>query len=188
MVYQDGELTSLNSLTNGVIRSGQIAFARANWAGEIDLVVLKSGSATVVYGRVVGETVEEYGKYVDYYGVEYGNGLRTQTTRIVYNGIGYGEYVTATLKQGSGGLVISGMSRLTALPNVSSASWTGTTSVLVAGRSYTVPSNVQCYNRDSKTWVTLEEAQKYFDGQRSLEDTVSSIQGKARMYVAEQMS
>ena len=33
--------------------------------------------------------------------------------------------------------------------------------MLVGGRSYTVPANVQCYNRDSRTWVSLDEALAY---------------------------
>lgn len=34
--------------------------------------------------------------------------------------------------------------------------------------------------------IIVEEAQKYFDGQRSLEDTVAAIQSRAKVYVAEQ--
>lgn len=167
MIYQEGELTSLNNLSNGVIRSGQIAYARANWAGEIDLIVLKSSaSSTVIYGRVFGETLpgaDKDDELIDYYGVEYGNGQRTATTKIRYGGVTFGDYVAATMKRSGSETVISGMKKLTALPNVSNASWTGTSSVLVAGRSYTVPSNVLCYNKDSKSWVDLETAQKYSD-------------------------
>ena len=38
------------------------------------------------------------------------------------------------------------------------------------------------------TDIILEEAQKYFDGQRTVEETAAAIQGKAKMYVAEQMN
>lgn len=181
MIYQEGVLTSLNSLTNGVIRSGQIAYARANWAGEIDLVVLKSSmSSTVVYGRVFAESssaevtmtngkdkedpdYEEWTEKVheDRWGIEYGNGQRTPTTKIKY-GVKPGDYVVANLKKDRDGeTTITGVKKLTPLLNVSNSAWTGTSSVLVAGRSYTVPSSVLCYNKDNSTWITLEQAQKY---------------------------
>lgn len=183
MIYQEGALTSLNSLTNGVVRSGQIAYARANWAGEIDLVVLKSSiSSTVVYGRVFWISdhsnvlvKDDHGRepddkdyeetwetvYDERFGVEYGNGLRTPTTKINY-GVKTGDYVVANLKKDRNGeMTISGVKKLTPLLNVSNSAWTGTSSVLVAGRSYTVPSSVLCYNKDNSSWITLEQARKY---------------------------
>ena len=186
MIYQSGELTSLSSFTSGVIRSGEIALARANWAGEIDLVVIRGGlTSTVVYGRVFGETEssdvylpdkngvkpDEDGYIVtkgdpiikDSWGVEYGNGLRTATTKVQYEGIVSGEYVRATLRNQDGKMIINGMKRLTKLADVSNSAWAGTGSVLAGGRSYAVPANVLCYNADSKTWVDLETAQKYSD-------------------------
>lgn len=184
MIYQNGELTSLSGIPNGVIRSGEIAFARVNWAGDVDLVVLKSGiSSTVIYGRVFSETsVQEVylpdangnqpddddyvvtrGESVirDSWGVEYGNGQRTATTSVQYEGIVAGEYVRATLRKVNGEMVINGMKRLTELADVPNSSWTGTTSVLVAGRSYSVPKDVLCYNLDNRSWIDLETAQKY---------------------------
>ena len=53
------------------------------------------------------------------------------------------------------------MKRLTELADVPNSSWTGTTSVLVAGRSYSVPKDVLCYNLDNRSWIDLETAQKY---------------------------
>ena len=89
------------------------------------------------------------------------DGQRTPTTKIKY-GVKPGDYVTANLKKDrDGNTTITGVKKLTPLLNVSNSAWTGTSSVLVAGRSYTVPSSVLCYNKDNSTWITLEQAQKY---------------------------
>lgn len=189
MIYLDGELTTLNSISSGVIRSGQIAYARANWAGEIDLVVLKgtstSSSTTVVYGLVRGETsvTENYipdanGRkpgdedYVptkgepiikDSWYVEYGNGQRTKATGVQYQGIVSGEYVEASLRKMDGEMALSGMKRLTKLANISSGSWIGRNTVLVGGRSYALPATVLYYNADSKAWTNQDAAKNYSD-------------------------
>ena len=150
-------------------------------ANHYDLVVLKGGSNTTeVYGRVFGETSShevtvDNGKkpedpdyetstetvYEDSWGIEYGNGQRTPTTRIKY-GVQAGDYVSATLKRDrQGKMAITNIKKLTELANVSNSAWTGTSSVLVGGRSYSVPKSVLCFNLDNETWIDLETAQKY---------------------------
>ena len=52
---------------------------------------------------------------------------------------------------------------LNELANVSKSAWIEKSSVLVGGRSYTVPANVLCYNRDSNSWITLDAALDYAD-------------------------
>ena len=136
-------------------------------------------SSTVVYGRVFAESssaevtmtngkdkedpdYEEWTEKVheDRWGIEYGNGQRTPTTKIKY-GVKPGDYVTANLKKDrDGNTTITGVKKLTPLLNVSNSAWTGTSSVLVAGRSYSVPKDVLCYNLDNRSWIALETAQK----------------------------
>lgn len=60
MIFQNGvdgaEPVSLSSLTDGIIPSGRIAYARVNSAGKVDLIVINSGiDSTVIYGRVYVE-------------------------------------------------------------------------------------------------------------------------------------
>ncbi len=55
MVFRGGEDVALSQLSSGIIPSTQITYARTNWAGEVDLIVLSgaSSSDTVIYGRAV---------------------------------------------------------------------------------------------------------------------------------------
>lgn len=57
----------------------------------------------------------------------------------------------------------TGITTLTRLKDVSKSAWTGTGSVLFGGRSYAVAKDVLCYNKDSKDWITLEQALAYTD-------------------------
>lgn len=158
MVFMDGALTNLSQLTSGSVPSGEITYARANWAGEVDLIVLRgSRNSTVIYGWVYW-SVDEQDR--DCLGVEFGNGEggRTKAFPMRYNVQG-GDYVAATLNRGGTGF--SSMVKLEELKAVPESAWIDKSTVLVGGRSYTVPANVQCYNRDSRTWVSLDEALKY---------------------------
>ena len=98
----------------------------------------------------------------DCIGVEYGNGDsgRTKAFHMRYNFQG-GDYVAATINRGGTGF--SSMVALNELANVSKSAWIEKSSVLVGGRSYTVPANVLCYNRDSNSWITLDAALDYAD-------------------------
>ena len=54
MILENGRETTLDQLTSGVIRSNDILYARTNWAGKVDLIVLGSISGNAVYyGRAV---------------------------------------------------------------------------------------------------------------------------------------
>lgn len=44
---------------------------------------------------------------------------------------------------------------------ISNSAWSSSASVTIGGRSYTVPSDVLCYNLSSKSWVTLDEARAF---------------------------
>lgn len=170
MIFRDGESLTLNELTTAEIPSNQIIYARTNWAGKVDLIVLNgSRGSSVIYGRVFWESdtikdpdTGEVTGYDERLGVEYGNGAgdRTKTFKMKYNVQG-GDYVTATINRGGTGF--SNLVKLTELKNVPNSSWSGKTSVTAGGRSYTVPEDVLCYNRDSKLWVTLDQAHAYAD-------------------------
>lgn len=157
-VFMDGSLVNLNQFTSGSIPSGQILYARANWAGEVDLIILKgTRDSSVIYGWVFWAVDNQDRECL---GVEFGNGDSGRTKAFpMHYSVNGGDYVAATLNQGGTGF--SSMVKLTELAAVPANAWIGKTSVLVGGRSYTVPANVQCYNRDSRTWVSLDEALAY---------------------------
>ena len=176
MVFRDGEDISLSQLTHDCVGAGDIRYARTNWAGQVDLIVLGgSESGTVYYGVAVVKRSEfqvqdENGRYPGDDGyvvttkttqtiaVEYGTGLRTepiQNASLVANGA----FVEARIK---GGLITS-LETLTKLSNVPNSAWSGKTAVTVGGRTYTVPEDVACYNSAAKSWLTLSQAHGYAD-------------------------
>lgn len=169
MVFDNGELISLSKLTTGVVKESQIKYARTNWAGEVDLVVLNRATDEI-YGRVFWEVdripvYDDEGNEVDTeyderLGVEYGNGAneRTKTFGMKYN-VRTGDYVA--VKINSGGTGFSSLVKLTKLADVSQNAWIGKSAVTFGGKTYEVPKNVQCYNLDSKEWTTLEKALAY---------------------------
>ncbi len=174
MIFQNGvdgaEAVSLSDLTDGIIPSGRIVYARVNSANKVDLIVLNSGvNGTVVYGRVFLEvsTKPVYDKNdpnkvigeqeIQRLGVEYGNGQRVGPFTSPYD-INGGDYVAMTLRGTSG---FSSLKKLDETKNVPNSAWTSENLVTVGGMTYRVPSDVHCYNGDMKMWVTLAEAHAY---------------------------
>ena len=183
MIFQNGvdgvESVSLSSLTDGIIPDGRIVYARVNSADKVDLIVLNSGvDGTVVYGRAfvdfreeTKEKTDEDGKPVkdengniiyetrswEAVGVEYGNGQRVGPFTTPYN-INSGDYVAITLRGKDG---FSSLKKLDETKNVPNSAWTSENLVTAGGVTYKVSSDVHCYNRDMKMWVTLSEAHAY---------------------------
>ena len=172
MIFQNGvngaESVSLSSLTDGIIPAGRIAYARVNSSDKVDLIVINSGvDGIVVYGRAFvdfrEETKEktdadgkplkdEHGNIIyetrtwEAVGVEYGNGQKVGPFTTPYN-ISSGDYVAITLRGKDG---FSSLKKLDETKNVTAG-----------GVTYKVSSDVHCYNRDMKMWVTLSEAHAY---------------------------
>jgi len=179
MIFDGGEQIALASITSGVVRDEQVTYARTNWNGDVDLVVLNGGNGDgVIYGRAkVSKAEDTQNPIVDANGKEpYAEGwiptyetIAGDTTLTVEYGKGKsvsqvsgydahtGDYVTVTVRNER----FVNFAKLTELSNVSAQSWTGTTSVLYGGRSYPVAADVLCYNADSGDWVTLEQAKAY---------------------------
>lgn len=180
MVFDGGKLIALSQLNAGLIPSGQIQYARTNWAGQVDLVVLNRKTGEI-YGRVFWETtstdelVEDANgkkpgddgyvettetKYTEKIGVRFGNGAddKVGPFKMRYN-VQNGDYVAVTLNRGNTGF--SSLIELTRLDDVSKSSWIGQSAVTFGGRTYEVPEDVLCYNVDSQEWTTLEKALAY---------------------------
>ena len=176
MVFRDGEDISLSQLTHDRVGAGDIRYARTNWAGQVDLIVLGgSESGTVYYGVAVVKRSEfqvqdENGRYPGDDGyvvttkttqtiaVEYGTGLRTEPIQNASLVAG-GAFVEMRVKDGR----IVSLETLKKLSDVLNSAWSGKTAVTVGGRTYTVPEDVACYNSAARSWLTLSQAHGYAD-------------------------
>ncbi len=163
LIFEGGELVGASGLGQEV-RAGRIVFARTNWAGEIDLVVLKD-TADDLYGRVVihrEKTEDEEGnaEWKETMSVVWGNGAEEQVGPFKpYYVADHGAFVTAKLNRLGDDFV--SMEKLTKLSNVSGSAWIGDSTVTVSGQTYSVAKDLRCYNADADLWITLEEARAY---------------------------
>lgn len=189
MIFEDSgsgmEAISLSDITSATVSSGRISYARTDWAGRVDLIVLGGGSAsTVYYGRAVVRTGDDSTVWVPDKGrededpdpgvnghyetskgkttleVEYGSGKSVGPFQTGYS-VRNGDYVAVTLNGSKTGY--SSLNYLTELSDVPNSAWSGENAVTVGGRTYSVSSSVPCYNRTTKTWMTLSAAHAHAD-------------------------
>lgn len=169
MIFENGQQISFGQLKSDLVRKEQVKYARTNWAGKVDLVVLDRGTDEI-YGRVFWDITkipvynedgtEAEPEYDEKLGVEYGNnsGDRVGPYSTKYS-VRTGDYVAVKINRGGTGF--SMLVQLTKLSDVSESAWIGKSVVTFGGRTYEVPENVLCYNLDSKEWVTLDKALAY---------------------------
>lgn len=171
-IYRDGKLVTLNQLSASVVPGAQILYARTNWAGQVDLIVLRGAlDDTTIYGRVFWESertpiYDDDGEPTGSYEYEESLGVETPAGKVgpfkmKYN-VQTGDYVAAKLNRKESGF--SSLVKLTELKDVSNNAWIGDTAVTFASKTYIVaPDTVLCYNADTQDWVTLERARDYAD-------------------------
>jgi hypothetical protein len=160
LVFDGGKQISISQITSGIVKKDQITYARTNWAGDVDLIVLNGKSdSSVIYGRAIVRTTTvgegEYAETNTTVEVVYGDKTtgEIETGYIVPNGA----YVAAKVKDGR----FTSLTTLGCLKTVSDSAWVGNSSVLHGGRSYSVSPDVLCYNKDSREWITLDAARAY---------------------------
>ena len=162
LIFDGSRQMALGELPQSGVNASRIAYARTNWAGEVDLVVIKN-ELDVQFGRVFWNSTRttdpDTGEVTldESLGVDYGTG-KTDTYRMKYNVV-TGDFVAFRINKGKTGFSL--MEKLGKLSNVSSDAWIGKTAVTFGSRTYEVPSNVQCYNDDTGKWMTLDDAKAY---------------------------
>lgn len=172
MIFENGvdglKAISLSQLTNGIIPANQISYARTDWADRVDLIVIGSDSGTIFYyGRAVVSSTAGSEEIRGTTSIAVESGSRTYGPYAAGYQVNTGDYVGISLGRRGGSNYISALVKLTEVRNVSNNAWSGRDTVTVGGRTYTIPSNVLCYNRDAERWVSLSEAHAY-SGQCSL--------------------
>ena len=184
MLFDGGRQIALSELSQTGVNSGRVSYARTNWAGQVDLIVLNNGLAEdVIYGRAVvnsstskvwvwypgHENDEEQQEGVNgSYKETTSQTISIETASKTYgpinsgNHVSNGAFVAVSIKTSSqGNLMFTRFDTMSKLSNVSSSAWIGKTAVTFGSRTYEVPSNVQCYNDDTGKWMTLDDAKAY---------------------------
>ena len=160
MLFDDGVLKNLSDLTDVSVPQSRISYARTNANGEIDLIALSSTSGEL-YGRVSVYT-ETTPEVKDESGNVTVPAETTTKISVDVNGTTYGPYTSGygvrsgdfvAFKENSGKTGFSQMLTLDKLGEVSASAWIGKTAVNYGGRTYTVPSDVLCWNRDGGSWL-----------------------------------
>ena len=152
MLFDDGVLKNLSDLTDVSVPQSRISYARTNANGEIDLIALSSttgekyGRVTTVYEDPRTDLFGTYNQQV--IGIDDGKGtVEKDSGYSVRNGDFVSYYVSASEK------TYTNVTVLDKLGEVSASAWIGTTAVNYGGRTYTVPSDVLCWNRDGGSWL-----------------------------------
>ena len=152
--------TSLEELSGGSIPAARIGYARTNWRGQVDILVLGGvNDGTTVYGRT-SVTMQGDDDNITYYMEVVSSAGRVGPFVLRYD-IPGGVYVAAVVD--ASGTNFASLQRLNKLEEVPNTAWSGQAAVTVGGQTYTVPGDVQCYNRGTNTWVSLDEAHAYAD-------------------------
>lgn len=160
LIFDDGVLKNLSDLTDVSVPQSRISYARTNANGEIDLIALSSTSGEL-YGRVSVYT-ETTPEVKDESGNVTVPAETTTKISVDVNGTTYGPYTSGygvrsgdfvAFKENSGKTGFSQMLTLDKLGEVSASAWIGKTAVNYGGRTYTVPSDVLCWNRDGGSWL-----------------------------------
>ena len=169
MIFDGGKQVALAELSKSGVRASQISYARTNWAGEVDLIVLNnSQSDNEIYGRAIVEFKRdpETGEKSDQtIAIEYGNG---KTTKAINSGnaVSTGTFVAVRLNKA--GTMFTSFDTMSKLGNVSAGVWVGKTAVNYGGRTYEVASDVQCYNLDTGRWMNDLDTAKNYGGTMNL--------------------
>ena len=169
MIFDGGKQVALAELSKSGVRASQISYARTNWAGEVDLIVLNnSQSDNEIYGRAIVEFKRdpETGEKSDQtIAIEYGNG---KTTKAINSGnaVSTGTFVAVRLNKA--GTRFTSFDTMSKLGNVSAGAWVGKTAVNYGGRTYEVASDVQCYNLDTGRWMNDLDTAKNYGGTMNL--------------------
>lgn len=157
LVFAEGKSVSLTELGGGIVSKSSLEYARTNWNGDVDLIVLASKSTGRIYGRaVVSSDPEDGGRRM--VAVEFGNGQRTAAYSD-RTSVSTGNYVAAKINGTNSGFIV--LDRLDRLRDVSAKAWINKGAVNYGGETYMVPETVLCYNADGGRWITLDAALVY---------------------------
>ena len=168
MIFDGGRQIALGELSQSGVSSSRISYARTNWAGQVDLIVLNNGlTGDMIYGRasVKSERDPDTGKEIK-------RQISIETADKTYgpinsgNSVNTGTFVAVSLNKE--GTMFTSFATMSKLSNVSSSAWIGKTAVNFGSRTYEVPFDVQCYNADTGKWMEDLDTAKNYGGTMNL--------------------
>ncbi|MBQ7566586.1 MAG: S-layer homology domain-containing protein [Oscillospiraceae bacterium] len=156
LIDENGRQTALGELTTQTVPADQIRYAHTDSAGRVDVIVMGSTlSKFEFFGRVIVDNTAD-GRTV---AIDYGSGKTEGYPS--YQDIATGDFAYMRVANAEG-KVIESLEKLTKYSNVPTSAWIGDTAVTVSGSTFTIPSNVLIYNKDSGTWISdIETARSY---------------------------
>ena len=159
LLFDKGEQLAQGALAATEV--SEVQYAHLNENGEVDILVLRSGTSGVLYyGRAKVEEQTEDVYLVRYLTLSYaenGTGKTLGPSRTSYL-VKDGDFVEV-LRKGETFATVSVLARHLHVP---ASSWIGTGAVNAGGKTFTVPGGVACYNLDAEEWMPdLETALAY---------------------------
>lgn len=170
MVFRVGvngaEAVSLSQLEKGTVPATEISYARVNWDDKVDLIVLGTSVGSVFYyGRAIFEAKDDTPSS-GIFDVK-NNQITVEAGSKKYGpyNTGYavspGSYVGISVTGRGSNVHIAALVALDERANVPNTAWSGQNAVTAGGITYSIPEDILCYNKDTRTWVTLAEAHAY---------------------------
>ena len=146
---------SLAEIRDSSVSASKIVYAGRDWAGRISVLVLDDVTGNgYTYGKPSTTTDGDGGTLLS---LEYGNG---KTLGPIGCNYGFsGRYIGVALS--GDGQQVTRVVNLQEVGKVSNSAWSSNTLVMANGQSYAVSEDVVCYNRTSRSWMTLTEARSY---------------------------
>ena len=167
LIFDGGKQVALTELSRSSISSSRISYARTNWAGDVDLIVLSNGLSTdEVYGRAVVKTKRDPDTSKEERQISIETSSKTYGPINSGNNVRTGDFVAVQLNKE--GTMFTRFETMSKLGNVSAGSWVGKTAVNYGGRTYEVASDVQCYNLDTGKWMNDLDTAKNYGGTMNL--------------------
>ncbi len=159
-LYDRDGLIALEDLDRTVIPAGDIAASRLNWAGQVDLILLgtNAASGTYYYGLA---SVTRDGDGRQSLTVDCGGAQTIGPFFNDYGDVRKDTYVAVRVNRA--GTAYTAVRTMDRLGTVSASAWIGDNAVTFGGQTYVVPDSLPCYNRDTRRWMTLEQARDYAD-------------------------
>ncbi|MBQ4371834.1 MAG: S-layer homology domain-containing protein [Firmicutes bacterium] len=162
-IFYNGKETASSELGKYAILGDDISYARRNSDGAIDLLIIPGTKmTTVIYGK------SRYDSESRTLSITNGDGTFTHSTVYTVSGNAYvgAKEVTTRIRHFDSeetSVMFTECDTLAQLRNVSKTAFSGKTMVTFGGKSYSIPGDVQCYNADSQSWVSFDDAMVYSD-------------------------